>query len=474
MFERFKHSGRRGFLRGAGALALGLPLLEFTHGEALAHGGSGQKRFITVFSHGGTVSNQGKTWRHDGNGGHHGLDHWRPADMETMQLGLIHAQLQPMAEKLLILEGIDNKSAIQQDQYSSGAHGIANRTALTAADQNSDGSSGPSIDQVIAERLAASQPTPFERIHLKVHGHNYGSPYFRSANQGMGGVSDPSEAWANFFSGVAEDGTPTPEAQRVLSMRTSALDGLLESYSDAKLRVGAADRHQIEAHLDHLRALENELMNPVVCSRPDEPGDDGGPQNVGPLHVQLLIAAMRCGLSNVGALEIGDLLTHFTEAGNATGAVRGHSLGHDARDIGPTGDKASMYDDWFAEALDNRRWRMSLFKQLIEGLDDPSFVEPNGGTILDNSLVLYTSEFRNASGHYSYNVPVLMAGSAGGYFETGRCIDYDKTGPDEPFNYETDESTHNLFTSILHAFGQDDGHFGNDMATHEGPLPGLV
>lgn len=475
MFGRFKHSGRRGFLKGAGGLALGLPLLEFTHGDLWARGGGAPKRFITVFSHGGTISNQGKNWRHDGGGGHHGLDLWAPLDYEDFTLGPIHEQLQSHVDKLLLLEGIDNKSAIEQDQYSSGAHGIANRTALTAADQDDNGSLGPSIDQVVAERLAASQPTPFERIHLRVHGHNYGTPYYRTAGESMGGIRYPDEAWATLFAGVADGGEPSPEVARLLSMRTSALDGLLDSYGDAKARVSASDRHKIEAHLDHLRALEVELQNPVLCTRPADPGEVDGAASVGPVHVELIVAAMRCGLSNVAALEIGDILTPWTTAGNVTGVTLGHSLGHDARDIGPTGPKAGMYDDWFAEALDNRRWRMSLFKQLLDGLDDPTFLEGNGGTVLDNSLVMFTSEFRNASGHYAYNLPILLAGSAGGYFETGRCIDYNRHGGNGPtFEYESDESTHNLFTSILHAMGEDDAHFGNDMAVHQGPLPGLV
>ncbi len=457
-------------------MALGLPLLEYTHGEVWAHGGAAPKRFLTVFSHGGTVSNQGKNWRHDGTGGHHGEDFWRPADplAAGLVLGPIQQSLQGYEDKLVLIEGVDNKSAIQQDQYSSGAHGIANRTALTAADQNDSGSNGPSIDQVVAERLAATQPTPFERIHMLVSGHNYGTPYFRGAGQSMSGINNPREAWSTLFSGVAEVGEPSPEAARLLSKRTSALDGLLESYTDAKARVGMADKHQIEAHLDHLRALENELQNPVVCSQPDEPADGTSGDVAGPLFVSLIVAALRCGLTNVANLEIADILTPWTASGNATGAVRGHSLGHDARDIGPTGPKSDMYDAWFAEALDNRRWRMSLFAQLVAELDDPAFVEGNGGTLLDNSLVLMTSEFRNASGHYAYNVPVLLAGSAGGQLETGRFIDYNVHGPGPTFEYASDESTHNLFTSVLNLMGEDDTHFGNDMAVHEGPLPGLV
>ena len=211
-----------------------------------------------------------------------------------------------------------------------------------------------------------------------------------------------------------------------------------------------------------------------MCTRPDDPGDVDGAEQIGPLHVGLLVAAMRCGLANVGALEIADILTPWTAAGNATGVGLGHSLGHDARDIGPTGPKTSMYDTWFAEALDNRRWRWSLMRRLLDRLDDPNFVEADGGTLLDQSLVLFTSEFRNASGHYAYNLPLMLAGSAGGYFETGRFLDYNTFGPGPTFDYESQHSTHNLFTSILQAMGGDDAHFGNDTAVYQGPLEGLA
>ncbi len=481
MFTDHKHSGRRAFLKGLGGTALALPLLEYTHGKAWAHGGGAPRRFLTVFSHGGTISNQGKGWRHDGTESHHGQDLWRPSDplSDTLMLGPIHASLENFKDKLLLIDGVDNKTAIRQDQYGSGAHDIANGTALTAGDSVAGGNGiqhalSASIDQVVSERLAATQPTPHQRMHLTVSGHNYGTPYFRQANEPMSGISDPAQAWATFFAGVSEDGQPSPAALRRLKMQTSALDGLMESYEGMRTTVSASDKHQIDAHLEHLRALEHELQNPVVCSRPDEPESGGSADVVGPLHVRLIVAALRCGLTNVANLEIGDLLTPWTEAGVPTGAERGHSLGHDARDIGPTGTKSAMYDAWFAEALDNRRWRMSLMAQLLEGLDDDNFIE-GSGTILDNSLVLFTSEFRNASGHSSWNVPLLLAGSAGGYFETGRFVDYNTHGAAAgTLEYDSPESTHNLFTSVLHAMGEDDAHFGNGDAEHEGPLPGLT
>lgn len=478
------HSGRRAFLRGLGGAVISLPLLEYTHGRAFA-GGLAPKRFLTVFEHGGTISNMYRGWpngdggwRTDGRGEGHGLDHWHPIGTgETLELGAIHESLAPWTSKLLVLTGIDNVAGVQQSQYADGGHGTANVTSLTAADIVDAGddatSLGPSIDHVLAERLAVLQPTRFSRIHLSVDGHQYGSPYFRAARERVWGESDPRVAFDSIFEGVTSSGGPDPAFLRRQARRRSVLDGVLDGFERFRGRVSASDLRTVDAHLEHLRALERELESlemPIMCMPPEGTDASGRGDVIGPLHVRIIVAALRCGLTNVANLEIADIITPWV-GGTDWGYEIGHSLHHYAREIGPEGPSASMHDQWVEEMLANRRWRMSLVRDLIEGLDDPAFLEGDA-TLLDNSLVLATSEFSNGAVHLAYNQPILLAGSAGGVFRTGRHLDFD-TAPD-PLDYASNESTHNLFTSILQAFGGTDEHFGSDHALHRGPLPGLT
>jgi hypothetical protein len=210
-----------------------------------------------------------------------------------------------------------------------------------------------------------------------------------------------------------------------------------------------------------------------TCSPPGDPGDAGGGEKV-MVFADLIVAAMRCGLTNVACLEIADIIADWTDHGNIMEAPHhiGHSLHHMAREVGPTGDKADRIAPWLTEILENRRWRMEATARIVAGLAETAEGE---GTMLDNSLLLYTSEFSNGSAHSATNQPIMLAGSAGGAFRTGRHINYNMhdTPTEWSSDYETTESLQNLFTSILHAFGGSDEHFGNDQCEHRGPLPGL-
>jgi hypothetical protein len=486
--KHLKNSGRRAFLRLAGGTLLGLPLLELTHGKAWSQG-TGNKRFLTVFEHGGTITDQSHDSLHDGTGEHIGANYWKPLTAGTaagtpLELGPIHDMLEPWKSKVLLLQGVDNGAAMGQAQYGSGGHGISNVTALTAADANDPWgepeSLGPSIDHVIADRLAAIQPVKFKRIHLNISGHQYGSPYYAGSNQRVYGEDSPRVAFETIFEGVTADAEPDPAFMHRQMLRRSILDGVVQSYAEVRNVVSSADRHIIEAHLEHLHALEAELnAAPVKCEPPtgiDAEGDEDG-NIVGPLHVQIIVAALRCGLTNVANLEIADILTPWTPVGAPmpSGYGIGHSLGHFARDVGPEGVDAALGETWKEEMLDNRRWRMSLFKQLVEALDDPNFLEGDS-TLLDNSIIYWTSEFSEPSQHVSSNSLCLLAGSAGGYFKMGRHINYNIHAQSNPntLDYQSNESTHNPYTSFLQALGESDDHFGNNQCAHQGPLPNLT
>lgn len=473
--RRTFHPDRRAFLRGAGSLAIGLPLLQYTHGDAWAQSAVVRKRFIVFFEHGGTISTAGRGhWRDSGTGNHHGWDDWWPSDPgEALKFGPIHQPLLPWQSKCIVPRGIDNMACTKQAPYK-GSHGWANVTALTASQvtTGSDGkpkAGGPSIDHVIAQRLAKKWPVPFSSIHLYVPAHNYGTPFMSGASAPVSSESDPVKAFNTLFAGVTGSG-PDPAVVAMRERKLSVLDGVVSGFSRLRARVGAEDRATLDQHLEFIRELETRVdaLSDVAACTPPNVSSSTSAQVKGPMMADIIVAALRCGLTNVATLNVGDLITSWLNGPLASKYDLGHSMHHDGRDVGPTGPDNAIAEKWRQEMQLNRQWRMGLVARILDGLDK---IPEGNGTMLDNSVVLCTSEFSDGSVHSSSDLPILLAGSGGGYFKTGRHLVYETPDPDN--SYATRSSTHNLFTSILHAFDQTDAHFGSTHATFTGPLPGL-
>ena len=98
----------------------------------------------------------------------------------------------------------------------------------------------------------------------------------------------------------------------------------------------------------------------------------------------------------------------------------------------------------------------------MKGID-----EGGGTTLLDNTMLLYTSYMADG-GHGCAQYPALLVGNAGGSLKTGRQVDFEK---DTPMS--------NLYVEMLARMGVEkpDG-FGDsatsDKARYNGRLPGLV
>jgi hypothetical protein len=483
---------RRLVLRGAAGAAIGLPVLEsITTSTAFAQmTAPSAKRFLCFFEHGGTICATTRTGaKMDGSGEYQGTDAWAPASpAEALQLGAIHSPLAPHVGSLLVLRGIDNKAGWDQAPYN-GDHRWANASALTSATITKVGmddivSEGPSIDHVIATRLAMRNAVRFPSIDLEVPAHNYGTPFYTGPRQEKSRDYNPTTAFNRIFSGVMSGGSaPDPAVVRARALKKSVLDGTSTGLGVYKNQLSAADKRVIDEHLTHLRSIETRLdavAIPMVvgCARPTVPtisGDWYGMniQVTGPLMADIIVAALRCGLTNVATLEIGDFYARWLNPTYPAGYDIGHSLHHSANETGRAGAEYARWPQWYDTMLKNRQWRIGLLKRVLDGLA----ATPEGnGTMLDNSLMLWTSEFSLGAIHSVNDMPVLLAGKAGGRLRTGRHLNYNLRAATNPttLQYQTRSSMHNLFVSILNAFDFPDTQFGTNHVWAHGPLTGLT
>jgi hypothetical protein len=107
-------------------------------------------------------------------------------------------------------------------------------------------------------------------------------------------------------------------------------------------------------------------------------------------------------------------------------------------------------------------WYTRLFADMVRKM---KAIDEGGSTLLDNTMLLYTSYMSNG-GHGTSNYPCLMVGNAQGSIKTGRQVSFQKDTP-----------VANLYLEMLTRMGVKAEEFGNSRtsknAAYNGRLPGL-
>jgi hypothetical protein len=144
------------------------------------------------------------------------------------------------------------------------------------------------------------------------------------------------------------------------------------------------------------------------------------------------------------------------------------------------------------------RWEMQQWADFLIRLD--GMKEEDGKSVLDNSLAYFNSEISDGAAHRKFDMPVVLAGSAGGKLKVdGTHYNYyprmtfprglvggrtaaeqrgQPLGQNSPLTRPTagQEPTGvhgiKLFVSIMNAFGIPDQTFGD--GSFSGPLPELM
>jgi len=456
---------RRTFLRGATGAVVGLPLLlSSPRSDAGPRSGDPPKRFITIFIPNGVVPSA-----------------WFPtagATEKDFQLAESMVSLEPHRDRLLVLRGVHLQSIdpTGDDHQQGMASVLTGRPPFGPSEEaNFAGGgcncaagwgSGISIDQAIAEQIGTT--TPLKSVELGVMalagGLNGASTRtilsYSGPSEPMFATDDPNQVFDRMFGNfVPKPGGEAPDLQRLRAQRKSVLDTVLGELSVVRNRVGPGDRARIDRHTDLIRSLEHRVTAvtqppSAECVVPASPTggldlylDENLPA-LSRIQLDLLVAAMTCDITRVATFM------YSTSNGSprmpfppVESYYDGHELGHQA------------IDDGRPEALEFARKVTWYVGELAYLLDQLASIPEGAGSLLDNTLVLFVSE--NATGqHETLNMPFLLAGNVGGYFDTGRYLDYGGV------------SHNDLLVSIQNAFGIASTSFGSEEHC-TGPLPGL-
>ena len=414
------------------------------------------KRFIGIFSANGTI----------------GSAFFPSGDASGAPLTTLPAILAPLdayKDKLLVLKGVHMNSTVEDElgvasmNKPGGPHMKGPGAMLTGGSLMAGsftGAGGPagwadriSVDQTIANSIGSDSRFPSLEFGVRIEGQE---PLrvisYRGANQPNIAVDDPIQMYNRIFADF--DLSDAERAQR-LAEQQSVLDFLKDDIGVLQTRVTSEDRARLEAHLGGIRNIEQRLHSAQsACEAPVMPAafDSRAMENyplVGTLQMDLMLLAHRCDMTRVSTFmwANADSWQYYPWIGVNE---EHHELSHAGDDDMAARDKLIAINAWHADQL----------KYLLDGLAAAD--EPDGSSLLDNSLVLWGNELGAGNSHSYKDIPWLLAGGAGGALRMGRSLQL----PDHPHN--------DLLVSVCNAMGMHDVTTFGIPGVCTGALPGLT
>lgn len=313
-----------------------------------------------------------------------------------------------------------------------------------------------SLDQVVAQHVADSEPTAVKSVHVAAvpagaieEYKKYGRSTFYFDPEPLDYDANPVTAFDKLFGSLDDLPDDNDEAARleaaVLALTNAELGELRDELADT-----ARERKKLEIHAKAVQQLADgsgadtpegcsgEAIASVEKLRAELQGNEAGAYQFGlysdifDAQIDVLSRAIVCGLTRVATMQAN------SADGNVIVPVLGGRPHHDT-------SHGSQAD--FAHLV---RWYAEKCQRLLTALDVPDPLDP-GRTVLDNSCVLWLSECN--PNHDSADVPCFYAGSAGGRLVSGGLVDVDGA------------TNRHLLRTLADVFGapaSTSGHFGDD------------
>jgi hypothetical protein len=257
----------------------------------------------------------------------------------------------------------------------------------------------------------------------------------------------------------AGGGATNPAAARAAAIaaagKKSILDAVTADAGDLRQRLGAADKARLDQHLDGIRQLEARLAMPATPAAAGCPGSNARPTDPDPTSHTLtsqaisdvLALALACDVTRVFSYKYALWhTTTFTEL-TADGAKEDY---HTYTHIEP-GDQPLVQKHILLH--------MQQVAYLIAKL---KAVTVGAGTLLDQCAILFTTEVQEGLNHLTSNMPMIVAGRAGGALRTGQHI------------HAMGDNTSNVHLTLLQAVGVPATSFGGGAGLSTTTVPSLL
>ncbi|MCC6155782.1 MAG: DUF1552 domain-containing protein [Candidatus Hydrogenedentes bacterium] len=366
--------------------------------------------------------------------------------------------LEPLAEfksAFNIFSGLDKAQSKEGDGHYAKTANFLTGLKVTKTTGKDISVGGISMDQLAAQHVGSNTPLPSLELGIDpvISGIDsnvgftrlYGSYIsWRSANVPVAKEINPRFVYERLFGNNAENGS-----KRQAKEYQSLLDRALADATTLRNKLGRDDQVKLDEYLESVRAVEKRIEFGLNKKHTDwkpnkdvtipEPPDAKPPANFQD-HVKLMLDLMVLAFQT-DSTRVQSFMFANDVSGRNFSFLPGVSGGH--HDMSHHENKAEK----IAQYREINRWHIAQLAYLLGKMRE---VKEGEGTLLDNSMILFGSSISDGNRHDPNNLPIVVAGNAGGAFKTGQHIASEKGTP-----------LCNLYLTMLGAMGVPDNHFGD-------------
>lgn len=436
------YESRREFVRNLGLGAAALPFLLNLPSLGFANQQARKQRLVIMFSPNGVVPTA----------------FWPDAQGDQFQLKASLQPLEQYRDRLLTLHGVCDKVRGDGDNHMRGIGCLLTGVELYPGNIQGGShtpagwSSGISIDQEIKNFLQARAETKtrFGSLEFGVmvpdRADTWTRMVYSGPNKPIAPIDNPQQMFHKFYG-----------KNRDRAVLRSVLDDVREDLRKVQSVVSGEDRRLLEEHAEFVREMEAELKNdsqaPAVHAVPEldplvKQENDNIPK-ISRMQIELMVHGFASDFARVATLQytnsVGQAKMHWINVDEGH-----HELSHKPDDDADAQDKLTRINQWYCGEL----------AYLVQRLAETA--EPGGsGSLLDNTLIVWTNELGKGNSHTLDNIPFVMVGG-GLDFRMGRSLKFPKL------------SHNRLLLSLAHGMGHRLERFGNPDFCAGGPLPDLT
>ncbi|MDA1068921.1 MAG: DUF1552 domain-containing protein [Verrucomicrobia bacterium] len=403
---------RRNFLRGAG-LTLALPWMEsiptyaVESGKRIAAASAGQApiRFGCLFFSNGV---EPAHW-------------WAKQTTDGMDIGPGLAPMKPFTEDFTFIRGLFNQKAVEHDS----AHQGRTTNLLSGAWVSKDQSEirvGETMDQVMAKQIGRESVIPSLVVGIE--------PTELRLEDGLSMIYGSNISWSTDTKPSMKEIYPSRVFDLLVGrgdreLDRSVLDEVLADANYLKTRVAYSDKQKLTDYLDSIRDIETRLDNaakehrlegwrPSISEPNMERPAETLPQNI-PDHMKLMldliVLAFQMNKTRIATCMLNNDLSqmNFGFLEHVKGSLH-LDLTHNGRDP----ELEAMY-------LKTNQFHTEQCAYLLGRMKD---IDEGGQSLLDNSMLMFCSNFFDGDLHQADHMPIILAGKGGGTLQPGRVLDF--------------------------------------------------